>query len=132
MSSDRHARPKAAPFFDAIDEMAKAEGLMVADLRAGDVIDVDTRNHRYTFILRDPAKGSAEATSDGAHITEPCDAVIAGSLLGSGSAIRPGWIGVGYALEVCAGGKRYILSRTRRIAVNGVTISPRAEGDRPN
>lgn len=132
MSSDRRSRHDANPFLDAIDAMAKAEGLTVADLRPGDVIDVETRNHVYTFILHDPAKGAAEAMSNGKKIVEPCDAVIAGSLLGSGPSIRRGWIGVGYRLEVCAHGQRYHLTRTTRIAVNGVTVCPRAEGAVPN
>lgn len=131
-SDDRSRRPDPDPFLDALDAMAQAEGLTVADLRPGDVIDVETRSHLYTFILGDPAKGKAEAMSNGDHITEPCDAAIAGSLLGDGPSIRTGWIGVGYRLEVCANGKRYHLSRTRRIAVNGVTICPRAEGAVPN
>lgn len=132
MSSDRRSRHVPSSFDDAVDAIAQAEGLTVADLHPGDVIDVETKSHLYTFILGDPSKGKAEAMSNGDHITEPCDAVIAGSLLGDGPAIRGGWIGVGYRLEVCANGKRYHLSRTRRIAVNGVTICPRPEGAVPN
>ncbi len=132
MSSDRRSRGKPGLFLDAVDAIAGAEGLTVADLKEGDVIDVETRNHLYTFILSDPAKGKVEAMSNGDHIVEPCDATIAGSLLGSGSAIRTGWIGVGYRLEVCANGTRYHLTRTRRIAVNGVTVCPRADGAAPN
>jgi hypothetical protein len=119
------------PWLDAIDEMGQAEGLSVAELSEGDVIDVDTRNHRYTFILHDPARRLAEAMSNGDHITDPVDAVIAGSLLGE-STIRMGWIMIGYRLEVLVDGQRIHLSSTRRISVNGVPILPRSDKDAAN
>lgn len=115
------------PFLDAVDAASRAERLVIADLAAGDVIDVETRNHLYTFILDDPAGGTAEAMSNGEKIVEPTEATIVGSLLGSGPSIMAGRICVGYSLEVHAGGRRLELSPTKRVAVNGVTVLPRPE-----
>ena len=112
-------------YLDAVDAATQAESLLIADLSAGDVIDIETYNHLYTFILEDPEKGTAEAMSNGKKIVEPTAATITGSLLGAGSSIMTGRVCIGYSLEVYAGGRRLEFSPTKRVAVNGVTVLPR-------
>jgi hypothetical protein len=113
------------PFQDAVDASTEAEGLDLSQLEANDVVDVETQHHLYTFILSDPAKGEAEAMSNGEKIVEPMDAMIVGSLIGD-TTICMKRILIGYSLEVAiVEGKTYHLSPTKRIAVNGVTILPR-------
>ena len=114
------------PFQDAVDAATEAEGLDLSQLEENDVVDVETQHHLYTFILSDPARGAAEAMSNGEKIIEPMDAVVVGSLLGE-TTVRMGWILIGYSLEVAiVEGKTFHLSPTKRIAVNGVTVLPRA------
>ena len=128
-SADRKRPPRGAePFLDAIDAMADAEGLDARLLSAGDVIDVETRNHLYTFILEDPPNGAAEVMSNGEKIVEPTDATLNGALIGD-STIRSGWVCVGYRLEIgLPDRRRVITSSVRRIAINGVTVCPRPNG----
>lgn len=130
MSSGDRKRPSRGvdPFLGAVDAMANAEGLDTRLLSAGDVIDVETRNHLYTFILEDPSNGTAEVMSNGEKIVEPTDATLSGALLGE-STIRSGWICVDYQLEIgLPDRRRVITSSVRRIAINGVTVCPRPNG----
>lgn len=130
MSSGDRKRPprRADPFLDAVRAMADAEGLDARLLSAGDVIDVETRNHLYTFLLEDPSSGAAEAMSNGEKIVEPTEATLCGALLGE-STIRSGWVCIDYRLEIgLPDGRRVITSPVRRIAVNGVTVCPRPAG----
>lgn len=132
-SADRkRASRDADSFRDAIDAMTDAEGLDARLLAAGDVIDVETRNHLYTFILEDPSTGAAEVMSNGEKIVEPTEAVLGGALLGE-SAIRPGWVCIDYRLEIgLPNGRRVVTSPVRRIAINGVTVCPRPDGGMAN
>ncbi|HTM67781.1 MAG TPA: hypothetical protein VL426_00640 [Candidatus Binatia bacterium] len=126
--ADRRSDDDPDPFRDACDDAARAEGLDLSQLSVDDVVDVETQHHLYTFILSDPARGAAEAMSNGEKIVEPMDAVIVGSLVGA-STIAMKRILIGHRLEVAVvEGNTYQLSPTKRIAVNGVTILPRPEG----
>lgn len=116
------------PFRDACEQASLAEGLDVTQLSREDVIDVETQNHVYTFIISDPAKGGAEVMSNGEKIVDPSDAVIVGSLIGD-TTVAMKRILLGHRLEVAVvDGKTFRLSPTKRIAVNGVTILPRGAG----
>lgn len=130
MSSADRKRPSrgADPFLDAVDAMADVEGLDTRLLSAGDVIDVETRNHLYTFILADPPNGAAEVMSNGEKIVEPTDATLNGTLLGE-STIRSGWVCIDHRLEIgLPDRRRVVTSSVRRIAINGVTVCPRPTG----
>lgn len=130
MSSADRKRPsrRADPFLDVVDAMADAEGLDTRLLSAGDVIDVETSNHLYTFLLEDPSTGTAEAMSNGEKIVEPTEATLNGALLGE-STIRSGWVCIDYQLEIgLPDRRRVITSPVRRIAINGVTVCPRPTG----
>src|SRR5688572_13075129 len=127
MSSADRKRPSRGvdPFRDAVDAMADADGLDTRLLSAGDVIDVETSNHLYTFLIEDPSTGAAEAMSNGKKIVEPTEATLNGALLGE-STIRSGWVCIDYQLEIgLPDGRRVITSPVRRIAINGVTVCPR-------
>lgn len=134
MSSAGRKRPRRGrdSFRDAIDAMADAEGLDTRQLSPGDVVDVETRNHLYTFILDDPRNGSAEVMSNGEKIVEPTAASLNGALLGE-STIRSGWVCIDYQLEIgLPDGRRVVTSPVRRIAVGGVTVCPRPTGTASN
>lgn len=126
--SSRRSDDDPDPFRDACDEASMADGLDVSQLSVEDVLDVETQHHLYTFIIADPAKGLAEAMSNGEKIVEPMDAVIVGSLIGD-TTVATQRVLIGYALEVAVvEGRTYRLSPTKRIAINGVTILPRPSG----
>ena len=116
------------PFLDACHDPALAEGLDVTQLSPDDVIDVETQNHVYTFILFDPARARAEAMSNGEKIVDRVDAVIVGSLIGDSTIVMKRIV-IGHRLEVAViEGKTFHLSPTTRVAVNGITILPRGAG----
>jgi hypothetical protein len=131
--ADRKRRRRGAdPFLDAADAMADVDGLDTRLLSVGDVIDVETHNHLYTFLLEDPSNGAAEVMSNGEKIVEPTEAALSGTLLGE-STIRSGWVCVGYRLEIgLPGNRRVVTSPVRRIAINGTTVCPRPDGAMSN
>ena len=112
---------KDKPFdiVEAAAAMAGLAGLHITDLSPGDVVDVETQNHVYTLMVIDPSKGLVEAMSNGPHLTDPMELVVAGSLIGRTS-IRTRWIAVGFQLEL----GHLTLSETKTVSVNGVRVLP--------
>ncbi len=117
--------PKPAFFADEAAAIADAEGVYLSDLAAGDVVDIETAHHLYTFLIIDPAAGRVEVMSNGTKIREPREMTLSGSLLGEGAPIRCRWIGIGYRLEFVDGEYYVRPTPTRSIAVNGARVLPR-------
>ena len=104
-------------FSVARDELWNADGICIKDLKAGDVLTVVT-NNTYCFKILD-SRGNALVTSNGPHIAEPTMEKIVGATLG-GSIIRPGWVLLGYRLEL----KIIVLTRVQSICLNGIQLIP--------
>ncbi len=101
-------------------QIAAQHGIHIKDLDAGDMIEVETCNHRYRFELLDPERQRVRATSDGPHITEPIEVCLQGSALAGTSWLRTGWIGIGHQIEV----GHLTLSTTKKVSINGVQVLP--------
>lgn len=92
-----------------------ADGLRLADLAPTDVLEVRTRNTRYlisTIALHE----SRVVVSGGRFFPLPREAQLVGATLG-GSAVKLGWIGCGFCLELLHGGERIVTTRVREIRV---------------
>jgi hypothetical protein len=94
---------------------AAAEGLRLADLAPSDVLEVRTRNTRYlisTIALCD----SRVVVTGGRFFPLPREAQLVGATLG-GSAVKLGWIGCGFCLELLQDGQRIVTTRVREFRV---------------
>jgi hypothetical protein len=113
--------------YRSMDNLSKkiiySDGLIISQLKQGDVIKVVTQNHTYVFTLIDPSKSVAMASSNGMHIPGPSQVRISGSFLWSGgSSIRESWIGVGYKLEVLVDGTAKKISVVKEVYLNDILI----------
>ena len=94
---------------------AAAEGVRLADLAPSDVLEVRTRNTRYlisTISLRE----SRVVVTGGTFFPMPREAQLVGATLG-GSAVKLGWIGCGFCLELLQDGERIVTTRVRGIRI---------------
>jgi hypothetical protein len=85
----------------------------LADLAPSDVLEVRTRNTCYlisTLGLRD----ARVLVMGGTFFPLPGEAQLVGSTLG-GSAVKLGWIGRGFCLELLQDGHRVVTTRVRGI-----------------
>jgi hypothetical protein len=94
---------------------AAAEGLRLADLAPTDVLEVRTRNTRY-LISTIAIHESRVVVTGGRFFPLPREAQLVGATLG-GSAVKLGWIGCGFCLELLHGGERIVTTRVREIRV---------------
>ena len=109
------ARLIAQPLDRITASAAAAEGVRLADLAPPDVLEVHTRNHCYlnsTIGLRD----ARVLVMGGTLFSLPREAQLVGSTLG-GSAVKLGWIGRGFCLELLQDGHRIVTTRVRGIRV---------------
>jgi hypothetical protein len=101
---------------------AAADGLRLSDLAPSDVLEVRTRNTRYlisTIALCD----SRVVVTGGRYFPLPGEAQLVGSTLG-GSAVKLGWIGCGFCLELLQDGHRIVTTRVREIRLHANTGMP--------
>ena len=75
-------------------------GVYLKNLKAGDVVTVETRNSTYVIAVADPKERDV-VISGGRFFTEPTKVSINGSTWG-GSMLKIGFIGNGMALEIVA------------------------------
>lgn len=107
---------------DLIDLASLEDGIFVDKLKAGDLVEIHTKNHVYTMKIINPETKEVEATSNSPHITEPTRTFANGSsLTGTGTMVKLGWIAVGYRFYL----GNIFLSKTQKVVVNGVQILPR-------
>ena len=89
-------------------------------LPAGTRVVVETRNSRYSLVMKD-AGGCHAIAMGGRYCPKETDVEIHGSTLG-GSLISFGWIGLGWLIELSVHGKRILTSRVRSIRVEPATV----------
>jgi hypothetical protein len=97
-------------------EKKMKEGIYVQNLKKGDVVEVETKNHIYTLEVIDPKKRLVKI--NGGIFSEPTIRHFDGSLY----APHTGWIGVGYSL-LFEGGLLFTITQT--ISVNGKKVFPK-------
>jgi hypothetical protein len=96
-------------------QLGDADGVDVRELAAGAIVIVRTRNSCYRLVMVEPETQRA-LVSGGDWFPEPTEAQLVGAT-GSGSMLKPGWIGVGLRMEF-----RHMNQPIRTSRVNAVTI----------
>ena len=94
---------------------ASAKGLRLADLAPSDVLEIRTRNTRY-LISAISLRESRVVVTGGTFFPLPREAHFTGATLG-GSAVKLGWIGCGFCLELLQNGERITTTRVRELRV---------------
>jgi hypothetical protein len=124
----KNFHPRLAAALEKCDDMPS---LRVADLEPGDVLEIETKNHRYAMLVLDPDARKVRVSSDGPHVPAPTEMVVSGSLLvPHGSMIMTGRVALGHCVEFTpAVGGRLVVTPVRSIAVNGVRVFPRDDED---
>jgi hypothetical protein len=87
-----------------IKTSSSLQGVMLAQMAAFDTIHVKTANGNYQLFLLDPEERRV-LLQDDQLFTKPVEATVSGATCG-GSMLKAGWIGVGFFLELYAGGLR--------------------------
>src|SRR4030095_1455792 len=98
-------------------ESGCSEGIDFRTLDVGAVVNVDTKYSHYRLVVLGAERRRALVTG-GRLFSESTEVRIEGATAG-GSAIRPGWIGVGLRLEMSNGSTRITTS-----VVQSVTVDP--------
>lgn len=102
------------------------KGILIQDLRAGDVIAIETKNSTYILRVIDPEKQKVEITKikgKGKYFRKPTVTRVQGSCLTRmGTAIRIGWISGGRRLELTSG--NIVLTTAQRVFINGKQVFP--------
>ena len=118
------ATPAASVTLDGFAEaVATAGGLEVRGLAKVDTLEIWTRNSRYRVTVMDPQRCRV-LIEGGAFFPDPTSANVDGASAGWG-VLKLGWIAIGLAMEIRAGGRRVVTSPVRpitseRSAVAGV------------
>lgn len=127
MSSDKDWRKYYHPrLAEALERGGASQALMVADLEQGNVLEIETANHRYFLTVLDPETRRVRVMSDGPHLIEPTEMFVAGALLiPGGSMIMVGRVAIGHSIEFTLPGlRRLVTTPVKSIAVNGIRIFP--------
>jgi len=98
-------------------ESGYSDGIDFGSLDVGAVVNVFTKYSRYRFVVLNPQRQGALVTG-GRLFAQSTEVRIEGATAG-GSAIRPGWIGIGLRLEMSNGSNRITTS-----VVQSVTVDP--------
>jgi hypothetical protein len=100
-----------------VHEPGCSYGIDFNSLDVGAVVNVHTTYSCYRLVVLDPADKRASVTG-GRMFPESTEVRIEGATAG-GSAIKPGWIGIGLRLEMCS-----VTNRITTSMVESVTIDP--------
>jgi hypothetical protein len=90
-------------------------GVHLGDLPRGAIVHVDTRHSRYRLVVLDGTRRWASVLG-GDWFDEETVARINGSRIGD-SALKVGWIGVGFRIEMSIEGRALVTSRVRSITI---------------
>ena len=104
------------PFATAV---RASDGLTLGELEPLTALLVRTANSLYHVVVLDRRTIRIHG---GRPFPEPSVTAFNGSSDGDGS-LKLGWIGVGFRMEVCARGRRYVTSRVRSITVLRPTVT---------
>ena len=98
-------------------ESGCSDGIDYRTLDVGAIVNVFTKYSRYRLVVLNP-QGKSALITGGRLFAEATEVRLEGATAG-GSAIRPGWIGVGLRLELSNGSNRVTTS-----VVQSVTVDP--------
>ena len=113
-------RTNAVTLDDISDVIGDVAGVHLHDLPPFTTLVVSTTNSSYRVIV---TGGSNVYVQGGTLVPEPTAACIDGARLGS-SILRAGWIGVGFGMEIRAGGRLIITSPVRAIRAERPGVPP--------
>jgi hypothetical protein len=118
MSADDSAHLETATQqLDAfVYESGCSEGVDFCTLEVGAIVNVFTKYSRYRLVALNPQHKSALVTG-GRLFPQATEVRIEGATAG-GSAIRPGWVGVGLRLEMSNGSNRVTTSVVQSVTVD--------------
>ena len=122
-SSRECIEPRLLSLLDKSEEMP---WLFVNRLQEGDTLEVQTKNTLYTMLVMEPTEGKVLANSNGLHIKQETETIVAGTTLtGTGTMVKVGGITIGLQLVLFAKGiGELVLSATKEVRVNGVQVLP--------
>ena len=94
------------------------DGIDVRSLESGTTLLVHTRNTFYRLVVLNPARLMV-LVKGGEHFRQETDARLIGATCG-GSTLKGGWLGVGFRMDLWAGGRHIITSPVRSVIVESV------------
>ena len=97
-------------------ESGCSEGIDFHSLGVGTVVNVHTKYSSYRLVVLDPARKRALVTG-GRFFPESTEVRVEGATAG-GTAIKPGWIGVGLRLELSNHSNRITTSIVESVAMD--------------
>lgn len=107
-----------AAWLDAVDAI---DGLDTRQLRAGDVLTVQTQHSVYTLDIVDPQHGDAKARGSGDFLQDQVTVRVLGTTLtGRGSLLKTGVIAPGFKMVLQVPDGELMTSRVRRVFINGM------------
>lgn len=108
-----------------VEEAKNDEGINLQDLRDGDLVTLETKNHTYKLFLRDVKNRKADFLSNNPSLSFLNPVSIKGSLPHQFSSyIRQGWIMNYWCLELNLDGVRLVTGYVKSVSVNGSKIFP--------
>ena len=99
-----------------VRESGCSDGVDFLSLEVGTTVTVRTRYSTYRLVVVDPDKRRARVTG-GQLFEEPTNVRLEGATAG-GSAIKPGWIGIGLRLELTSESNRVTTSVVQSLSVD--------------
>jgi hypothetical protein len=99
-----------------VRDSGSSDGLDFLSLEVGTTVTVRTRYSTYRLVVVDPEQRRARVTG-GQLFEEPTNVRLEGATAG-GSAIKPGWIGIGLRLELTSDSNRVTTSVVQSLSVN--------------
>jgi RNA polymerase-binding transcription factor DksA len=117
------ANPKRELLNPVAETHSSPAGVALQTLVPFDTIWVRTLNSDYRILLLDPATGRSLVAGD--HFVEPEEAMLYGSTL-NGYAIKVGWIGIGFRIEMSVDDKLISTSPVQAVRVEHRTVAETA------
>lgn len=114
LATRRRART-ALTTLDAFAAAASGPGVALRQVEPLTELLVQTQNTRYRIVT---APDGDVVIQGGAFFPDPTRALVEGASAG-GSLLKVGWIGVGFRMEIVAGGQRIVTTPVRSIAWGG-------------
>lgn len=104
--------------------MKRKDGIYLQDLKAGDVLEIQTSEYPYLLKVLDPKNCSVELSSNYGAFVKPAVYCLTGSYVRDGGylPIEPGWISIGCRPVFTSA---LVLSYAQKISLNGKVIFPK-------
>ena len=110
--------PEAADLSKFDDVVQRTRGILIKDIPANTVLQIDVNDAIFTVLVVNPAERKIQIQGS-QYIPELTDAIMSGSTFG-GSFLKEGWIGIGMCLEILIPGReppRLTTSMVQKISI---------------